>query len=61
MMGGKLSMDPQLRKPYFWLRFREDGKCNGAIGWRATENISFEVEYDARDNDRWSLKMLGNL
>lgn len=61
MMWGKLSMDPQLRKPYFWLRFREDGKFNGAIGWRTTENISFEVEYDARDNDRWSLKMLGNL
>lgn len=57
----KLSMDPQLHKPYLWLRFNEDGKFNGAIGWRATENISFEVEYDARDNDRWSLKMLGNL
>lgn len=54
-------MDPQLHKPYVWLRFREDGKFNGAVGWRATENISFEVEYDARDDDRWSLKMLGNL
>ncbi len=61
MWWGRLSMDPQLHKPYVWLRFREDGKFNGAVGWRATENISFEVEYDARDDDRWSLKMLGNL
>lgn len=61
MWWGKLSMDPQLHKPYLWLRVREDGEFNGAAGWRATEYISFELEYDARDEDRWSLKMIGNL
>ncbi len=57
----KLSMDPQLHKPYIWLRVNEDGKVNGALGWKATEYISFEAEYDQRDEDRWCLKMLGNL
>lgn len=61
MWWGRLNMDPQLHKPYVWIRVREDGKVNGAIGWKATEYISFEGEYDARDEDRWSLKMLGNL
>lgn len=58
---GRLTMDPQLHKPYLWLRVREDGKVNGAFGWKATEYLSFEAEYDARDEDRWRLKMLGNL
>ena len=58
---GKLSMDPQLHKIYAWLRIREDGKFNGAIGWRATENVSFEIEYDDRYDDRLALKLLGNL
>lgn len=61
MWWGKLTMDQRLHKPYIWLRVRQDGKFNGALGWKATEYISFEVEYDARDNDSWSLKMLGNL
>ncbi len=61
MWWARLTMDPQLHKPYFWLRVSEEGDFNGALGWRATENISFEVEYDAREDDRWSLKMLGNL
>ncbi len=61
MWWARLTMDPQLHKPYFWVRVSEEGDFNGAVGWRATENISFEVEYDARDEDRWSLKMLGNL
>lgn len=61
MWWARLTMDPQLHKPYFWVRVSEYGDFNGAVGWRATENISFEVEYDARDEDRWSLKMLGNL
>ena len=58
---GKIAMDPQLHKPYIWLRVREDGKVNGAFGWKATEYLSFEAEYDQRDEDRWCLKMLGNL
>ena len=61
MWWGKLSLDAQLHKPYAWVRLREDGVFNGALGWRATEYISFEVEYDERDEDRWSLKMIGNL
>ena len=58
---GRLTMDPQLHKPYVWVRVREDGMFNGAIGWKATEYISFEVEYDERDEDRICLKLLGNL
>ena len=61
MWWGKLSLDAELHKPYAWIRLREDGVFNGALGWRATEYISFEVEYDERDEDRWSLKMIGNL
>lgn len=61
MWWGKLSLDAELHKPYAWVRLREDGIFNGALGWRATEYISFEVEYDERDGDRWSLKMIGNL
>ena len=56
-----MSVDAELHKPYAWIRLREDGVFNGALGWRATEYISFEVEYDERDEDRWSLKMIGNL
>lgn len=58
---GRLTMDPQLHKPYVWVRVREDGMFNGALGWKATEYISFEVEYDERDEDRICLKLLGNL
>lgn len=61
MWWGKLSLDAVLHKPYAWIRLREDGVFNGALGWRATEYISFEVEYDERGEDRWSLKMIGNL
>lgn len=61
MWWGKLSLDAELHKPYAWIRLREGGVFNGALGWRATEYISFEVEYDERDEDRWSLKMIGNL
>ncbi len=61
MWWGKLSLDQRLHRPYTWVRVREDGLFNGAVGWRATEYISFEVEYDERDDDRWSLKLIGNL
>ncbi|MCF0247931.1 MAG: hypothetical protein HUJ86_04910 [Synergistes sp.] len=61
MLWAKVSLEPVVHKIYFWTRLREDGIFNGALGWRATENISFEVEFDERDEDRWSLKMLGNL
>ncbi len=61
MWWGRLSLDAELHKPYAWIRLREDGVFNGALGWRATEYISFEVEYDERDGDRWSLKLIGNL
>lgn len=61
MWWGKLSIDPRLRKPYAWLRIREDGEVNAAFGWKATEYISFELHYDDRDSGSWSLRMLGNL
>ena len=61
MWWGRLSIDPRLHKPYAWIRVREDGKINTAIGWKATEHLSLELHYDDRDEDRWSLRMLGNL
>lgn len=61
MWWGRVSIDPRLRKPYAWLRVREDGKINTALGWKATEFISFEIHYDSRDSDYWSLRILGNL
>lgn len=57
----RFSIDPRVRKPYAWLRVREDGEINTALGWKATEFISFEIHYDSRDGDSWSLKILGNL
>ena len=61
MWWGRLNISPRLHKPYAWLRVREDGEINTAIGWKATQYISFELHFDSRDNDRWSLRMLGNL
>lgn len=61
MWWGRLNIDQRLHKPYFWLRVREDGEINTALGWKATEYISFELHYDSRDEDTLSLRMLGNL
>lgn len=61
MWWGRASIDPRLRKPYAWLRIREDGELNTALGWKATEFISFEIHYDSRDGDSWSFRILGNL
>lgn len=61
MWWGRLTIDPRLHKPYAWLRLREDGEVNAALGWKATEYISFEVHYDSRDSGEWSLRMLGNM
>lgn len=56
----KIAIDPRLHKPYAWLRAYGD-ETNFAIGWKATEYISFEAHYDSRDDDSWSLRMIGNL
>jgi hypothetical protein len=56
----KVAIDPRLHKPYAWLRAIGD-ETNFAIGWKATEYISFEAHYDSRDSDSWSLRMIGNL
>ena len=32
MWWGKLSLDAELHKPYAWIRLREDGVFNGALG-----------------------------
>ena len=61
MWWGRLNIDQRLHKPYFWLRVREDGEINTALGWKATSYISFELHYDSRDEDTVSLRMLGNL
>lgn len=61
MFWTRLNIDPRLRKPYLWLRLREDGELNTGLGWKATEYISLELHYDSRDSDKWSLRMLGNL
>lgn len=61
MWWGKLSIDPRLHKPYAWLRIREDGEVNAALGWKATESVSFELHYDERDAGEWSLRMIGSM
>lgn len=61
MWWGRVSIDPRLHKPYAWCRIREDGEVNAALGWKATEYISLELHYDDRNEDRWGLRMLGNL
>lgn len=61
MWWGRISIDPRRGKPYAWLRVREDGELNTALGWKATEVISFEIHYDSRDGDSWSFRILGNL
>jgi hypothetical protein len=57
----RLNIDPRLRKPYAWVRIREDGELNTALGWKATEYISFELHYDSRDSNMLGLRILGNL
>ncbi|MDO4987749.1 MAG: hypothetical protein Q4E17_01785 [Synergistes sp.] len=57
----KFSMDAQPKRLYFWVRFGEMGELNGAVGWRATKNLSIETEYDSRDKDKWFLKLIGTL
>jgi hypothetical protein len=61
MWWGRLNIDPRLHKPYSWLRVREDGEINAALGWKATEYISFEVYYDSREENAWGLRLLGNM
>ena len=58
---GRLNIEPRLHKPYAWLRISEYGDVNAAIGWKVTNYISLELHYDDRDEDNWSLRMLGNL
>ena len=58
---GRINIEPRMHKPYAWFRWREDGEYNAAIGYKATEYISFELHYDSRDQDSIGLRMLGNL
>ena len=61
MWWGRINIEPRMHKPYAWFRWREDGEYNAAIGYKATEYISFELHYDSRDEDSICLRMLGNL
>jgi len=61
MWWGRINIEPRMHKPYAWLRWREDGEYNAAIGYKATEYISFELHYDTRDEDSLGLRMIGNL
>ena len=61
MWWGRINIEPRMHKPYAWFRWREDGEYNAAIGYKATEYISFELHYDTRDEDSLGLRMIGNL
>lgn len=61
MWWGRINIEPRMHKPYAWLRWRQDGEYNAAIGYKATEYISFELHYDTRDEDSLGLRMIGNL
>lgn len=58
---GRLNVEPRLHQPYAWLRVSEYGDVNAAVGWKVTDYLSLELHYDDRDQDNWSLRMLGNL
>ncbi len=57
----RVSTEARLKRPYGWVRIREDGHANFGVGWRAGEHFSIEVHYDERDDDKWSLRFIGNL
>jgi hypothetical protein len=57
----KLSTDTYPHKPYIWLRVSDDGKLNTGMGWKLNGFLALELHYDARDDDMWSLRMVGNL
>lgn len=61
MWWGRINIEPRMHQPYIWFRWREDGEYNAAIGYKATEYVSFELHYDSRDEDSLGLRMLGNL
>lgn len=61
MWWGRFNIDPRLNKPYAWIRLREDGEYNAAVGWKATSYVSFELYYDSRYESPWGLRILGNL
>ncbi len=46
---------------YAWIRYREDGEKNWALGWRFREHLSWELYYDSRDEDDLCLRLVGNL
>ena len=57
----KVSLAPRVYRFYLWFRYGQYGNYNGAVGYRADDNISFEVEYDSRYDKVWRLKLIGNL
>ena len=57
----KISLAPRVYRFYLWFRYGQYGNYNGAVGYRADDNISFEVEYDSRYDNVWRLKLIGNL
>ncbi len=58
---GRLSFEAGPRNSYVWWRFSEEDEHNFGIGYRLNEYISLELHYDERDDDRWSIRALGNL
>ncbi|QTX31629.1 hypothetical protein KAR29_09695 [Aminithiophilus ramosus] len=61
LLWGCLSLGGRVGEPYFWGRFSEESDHNFGLGYRLTEFISLELHYDNGDEDRLSLRAIGNL
>lgn len=57
----RLWVDGGIRSPYVWWRVSEIGDQNIGVGYRLNDRISFEIHYDDRDEDKLSLKAIGDL
>ena len=53
----RASWDPnRLRQPYAWWRYNSEFGHNAALGYRVNENISIEIHYDSRYDDKLGLR-----
>lgn len=57
----RLSVAGGARSPYFWWRLSEDGDSMLGLGYRLDQRISLELHYDARDEDKLTLKAISDL
>ncbi len=57
----RLLLDAADGKTYGWFRYSEDNDWEAALGYRLNRFFSLELYYDDRQDDRVSVRALGNL